>query len=89
MRADLVVLATPGLDEDLRLVKGVEDLSVEQFVPQYPFSHELARPIHSPSRSVGFHLREGQKAGILLSLRSRLATTRRGAEIEQAAFRYA
>src|SRR5881409_2242112 len=34
MRSDSVVVTTPALDDDLRLAKGVEDLAIEQFVPQ-------------------------------------------------------
>jgi len=34
VRVDLVVLTTPVLDVDLRLLEGVKDLSVEQFVPK-------------------------------------------------------
>src|SRR3954468_16931705 len=34
MRPDGVVMPAPALDDDLRLAKSVEDLAVEQFVPQ-------------------------------------------------------
>src|SRR3954470_14115116 len=34
MRSDSVVVTAPALDDDLGLAKGVEDLAVEQFVPQ-------------------------------------------------------
>jgi len=44
MRADLVVLATQVLDEDLHLLEGVEDLSVEQFVPK-PTIEPLTVPV--------------------------------------------
>jgi len=32
VRTDLAALTTPRLDEDLRLLEGVEDLAVEQFI---------------------------------------------------------
>ena len=34
MRAHGIVMAPPALDDDLRLLQRVEDLAVEQFVPQ-------------------------------------------------------
>ena len=34
MRPDGVVLAAPGFDQNLGLLQGVEDLAVEEFVPQ-------------------------------------------------------
>ncbi len=34
MRPDSVVLATPSFDEDFGLLQGVEDLAVEELVPQ-------------------------------------------------------
>ena len=34
MRPDGVVMPAPALDDDLRLAKSVEDLSVEQLVPK-------------------------------------------------------
>ena len=44
MRADVVVLTMPVLDQDLRLLEGVEDLSVEQFVPK-PTIEALTVPV--------------------------------------------
>src|SRR4051812_34673421 len=34
MRSDSVVVTAPALDDDLGLAKGVEDLAIEQFVPE-------------------------------------------------------
>jgi hypothetical protein len=34
MRADRVVVPTPAFDDDLCLLQGVEDLAVQEFVPQ-------------------------------------------------------
>jgi len=34
VRSDGVVLATPGFDQHLRLLQGVEDLAVEELIPQ-------------------------------------------------------
>src|SRR3954471_17275740 len=36
MRPDCVGVPTPGLDDDMRFVKGVEDLPVQQFILQPP-----------------------------------------------------
>ena len=36
MRPDLVVLLPPELDQDLRLLQRVEDLSVQQLIAQLP-----------------------------------------------------
>ena len=34
MRADRVVLVTPGFDQNPGLLQGVEDFAIEEFVPQ-------------------------------------------------------
>src|SRR5919112_873160 len=36
VRADVVVVPPPALDHDLRLAQAVEDLAVEQLVPELP-----------------------------------------------------
>ena len=34
MRANCVVVPSPFFDDDLRLLQGVEDLAVEEFIPE-------------------------------------------------------
>src|SRR3954462_11849879 len=56
MRSDGVVVTPPALDDDLRLAKDVEDLAIEQLVPE-PGSEALDVPVPpgaARSHLVGF-----------------------------------